>query len=180
MLFMSAKIVNPPAVTPIEYCYNSRDDGVGDDVRVRCDEWPGPEIVQQLQKISSCVMQKMFGAAVADAPAPFRYVVHGVEIREASDKKPWLEEAAFNIYFGLQGQEVKIKTPFFGLYDTYQGNMPGTKEGLNSDVLGESLTEEVRHLVTLFLAYMNGERAQQELKFDIEEHDNKQPALINE
>ena len=165
MKFISAKVLKPPAVVPIEYCYNSRDDGVGDMVRVQCDEWPVPEIVEQLKKISHDIVEKMFGPDVANAVAPFRYIVHGIEIRD-TEKTSWGEEAAFNIMIGMQGREIKTKTPFFGLYDTYQGKLPGTRENKNEDVLGEELTQEVRHLVTLFLGYMNGERAQEELRFD--------------
>lgn len=52
MKFISAKLLKPPTVTPIEYCYNARDDGCGDEIRVRCEEWPVPEVVQQLQLLS--------------------------------------------------------------------------------------------------------------------------------
>ena len=166
MKFISAKLLKPPTVTPIEYCYNARDDGCGDEIRVRCEEWPVPEVVQQLQLLSRPVVDKFFGSHVANAPRPFRFIVYGLERKDAGDNKPWGEEVAFNILIGQQGREVKIKTPFFALYDTYQGKVPGAKENRHPEVLGADLTEQVRHMITLFLGYMNGERAQQELHFD--------------
>lgn len=166
MKFISAKLLKPPAVTPIEYCCNSRDDGNGDEMRVRCEEWPIPEVVEQLKLLSRPVVDKMFGPAVASAPLPFRFIVYGLEVKDAGDTKAWGEEVAFFVFIGQQGMEVKIKTPFFGLYDAYQGKAPGAKENKHPAILGEDLTEMVRHMVTLFMGYMNGERAQQELHFD--------------
>ena len=171
MKFLSAKLLKPPVVTPIEYTYNSRDDGYGDEVRVRCDEWPVPEVVQQLQALSRPITEKMFGEAVAAAPRPFRYIVYGLELKEAGDSKAWGEEVAFNMFIGQHNMEVKIKTPFFGMYDTYQGKFPGSKENKMPELLGEVLTQEVRKMIKLFMAYMNGERAQQELHFEDEAGD---------
>ena len=180
MQFISFKFLNPPVVTPIEYSYQAAGENcIGDVVRVRCEEPPVPELTELVKQLSMPVMQKMFGTDVAMAHLPFHYALYGIELRQASDKKSWTEEVAFNLLYGMPGHEVKSKTPFFGLFDTYQGVFPGTRENTNPDVLGQDLTYTVRQFIDRAMAYINGERAQTVLEFgaDAESEDAKSQAL---
>lgn len=178
MRFISFKFLNPPVIAPVEYSYQAEaENTIGDVVRVRCEEHPVPELIMAFRNLSRPVMIKMLGQDVANAGEPFHFALCGMELREASDKKSWSEEAAFHLLLGLRGQEVKIKTPFYGLFDTYQGSFPGTREDLNMEVLGQDTTYSVRQLIDACLAYINGERAQMVLEFDAEAEDVKTPML---
>ena len=77
----------------------------------------------------------------------------------------------------MRGREVKIKTPFFGMFDTYHGSFPGTREDLNMEVLGQDITYSVRRLIEACMAYINGERAQMTLEFDAEAEEVQTPQL---
>lgn len=180
MQFISFKFLNPPVVTPIEYSYQAEGENcIGDVVRARCGEPPVPELTGLVKQLSMPLMQKMFGVDVAMAHPPFHFAMYGIELRQASDKKSWTEEVAFHLMYGLPGHEVKSKTPFFGLFDTYQGSYPGTRENENQDVLGQDLTYTVRQFIDRAMAYINGERAQTVLEFaeDAEPEDAKYQAL---
>ena len=122
MRFISFKFLNPPVIAPVEYSYQAEaENTIGDVVRVRCEEHPVPELIMAFRNLSRPVLVKMLGQDVANASEPFHFALCGMELREASDKKSWSEEAAFHLLLGLRGQEDKIKTPFYGLFDTYQG-----------------------------------------------------------
>ena len=180
MRFISFKFLNPPVIAPVEYSYQADgENAVGDVVRVRCEEYPVPDLADVVKRLSLPVMSKMFGPDVAAAKHPFHFAMYGIELRQASDKKSWTEEVAFHLMYGLPGHEVKSKTPFFGLFDTYQGSYPGTRENENQDVLGQDLTYTVRQFIDRAMAYINGERAQTVLEFaeDAEPEDAKHQAL---
>ena len=178
MQFISFKFLQPPVITPIEYSYQAESENtIGDVVKVRCEEQPVPELITLCKKLSRPAMIKMFGQDVADAAEPFHFALFGLELREASDKKSWQEEVAFNLILGMRGREVKIKTPFFGMFDTYQGSFPGTREDLNMEVLGQDITYSVRRLIEACMAYINGERAQMTLEFDAEAEEVQTPQL---
>lgn len=179
MQFISFKFLNPPEVTPIEYSYQAEGENCfGDVVRVRCEEPPVPELIGLVKRLSMPVMQKMFGVDVAMAHPPFHFAMYGIELRQAS-KKSWTEEVAFHLMYGLPDHEVKSKTTFFGLFDTYHGAYPRTRENENQDVLGQDLTYTVRKFIDRSMAYINGERAQTVLEFaeDAEPEDAKHHAL---
>ena len=172
MRFISFKFLNPPVIAPVEYSYQAEaENTIGDVVRVRCEEHPVPELIMAFRNLSRPVLIKMLGLHVANASEPFHFALFGLELREASDKKSWSE------LLGLRGQEVKIKTPFYGLFDTYQGSFPGTREDLNMEVLGQDTTYSARQLIDACMAYINGERAQMVLEFDAEAEDVKTPML---
>jgi len=175
MRFISFKFVNAPQMAPIEYSYQAdAENAIGDVVKVRCEEYPVPDLTECIKRLSKPVVYKMFGPEVADAPLPFRYGVFGLELRAAGDKKPWREEVAFYLMLGNIFQEVKVKTPFFGLFDTYEGSTPGTRENNNHEVLGQDSTYGVRQLIDHCMAYINGTRAQMVLEFG---EQDKAPAL---
>lgn len=180
MRFISFRFVNPPVVFPIEYSYQAEsDNSIGDVVRVRCEEFPVPELTSFFAQMSKPIMNKMFGLDVANARQPFRFAIYGLEVRPASDKKPWTEEVAFNLMLGLPGHEIKTKTPYFGLFDCYSGSYPKTRENENPDVLGEENTFVVRQLIDRCMAYINGERAQTVLEFE-EDKEQTLPGLVEE
>lgn len=178
MRFISFKFLDPPVIAPVEYSYQADgENAVGDVVRVRCEEYPVPDLADAFKRLSIPVMTKMFGPDVAAAKHPFHFALYGLELRPAGDRKEWAEEVAFNLLLGLQGSEIKAKTPFFGLFDTYQRNVPRTRENENHYVLGQDLTYSVRQLVDRCMAYMNGERAQLTIDFGVPAKEQALPGL---
>lgn len=178
MRFISFKFLNPPVIAPVEYSYQADgENAVGDVVRVRCEEYPVPDLADAVKRLSLPVMSKMFGPDVAAAGHPFHFALYGLELRQAGDRKEWAEEVAFNLLLGLPGHEIKTKTPFFGLFDTYDGNVPRTRENEHPDVLGQDLTYGVRQLVDRCMAYMNGERAQIAIDFGVPAKEQALPGL---
>ncbi len=170
MRFISFRFMAAPAIAPVEYSYQAESEtAVGDVVKVRCEEYPVPELVDCIKRLSRPVVDKMFGPDVAAAGLPFRYALVGLELRASADKKPWREEVAFHLMMGNIIQDVKVKTPFFGLYDTYPSASPDVRDNRNQEALGQDVTYGVRELISRCLEYINGTRAQMVLEFGQEE-----------
>ncbi len=84
MRFISFKFLNPPVIAPVEYSYQADgENAVGDVVRVRCEEYPVPDLADAVKRLSLPVMSKMFGPDVAAAKHPFHFALYGLELRPA-------------------------------------------------------------------------------------------------